>query len=226
MRLTKQALEAHPDIICKACEASQVESEIVDAHLVLPFMVRLDEATLALGKKLRCVLQYGVGLEGVDIPACSKRGIFVSNIPSQDCGNAESTAEHAVYLMLAALRQPQEARRVFEAGQMGEPLVKQVYGRHVLILGFGNVGKRLFDRVLPFAPSKITVLKSSNWDNEQRANLTKRAKHANVGITLGTADVDLHALREVDIVLLVCPLTDDTRGMVDEAFIERWEPLV
>jgi phosphoglycerate dehydrogenase-like enzyme len=221
MRLVQQQLEQHPDIICRACEASEVEREIVDADMVLPFMVRLDEATLAKGEKLRCVLQYGVGLEGVDIPACTDRGVYVSNIPSQDCGNAEATAEHAVYLMLAALRQPQEAQRIFEAGQMGEPLVKQVFGRHVLILGFGNVGSKLFERVLPFAPSQITAIKSSPWQRDTAAYAEKQAADANVKLALGTADTDLKRLSGVDIVLIVCPLTNDTRGMVDAAFIDK-----
>ena len=72
MRLTREELAAHPNIQCSDCEPSQLEQSIADAHVVLPFMTRLDEATISKGRELRCVLQYGVGLEGVGGAVCGR----------------------------------------------------------------------------------------------------------------------------------------------------------
>ena len=60
--------------------------------------------TLSLARRLKLVIQFGVGVEAVDIGAATQLGVWVSNIQSGATGNALSCAEHAVYLMLAVLR--------------------------------------------------------------------------------------------------------------------------
>ena len=226
MRLTREELEGHPGIECSDCDPSELEERIADAHLVLPFMLKIDEGIISKGNHLRCVLQYGVGLDGVDISACTRRQIYVSNIPSAECGNAEATAEHAMYLMLSALRQPARAQATLEARKLGEPLVKQVFGRHVLLIGFGNVGSKLFQMLLPFLPSRITAVKRSPWAKETAEHLAQRAAVADVSLSCGTSHDMASCIpangAKADIVLVVCPLTEETRGMVDSSFISSF----
>ena len=104
-RRTAEALADCPDIDCVSCTRDEVAAQIVDADIAVPLMTRLDAATLAEATQLRLVLQFGVGIEGVDEAACSQRGILLARIPSERTGNAASTAEMGVYLLLAALRQ-------------------------------------------------------------------------------------------------------------------------
>jgi hypothetical protein len=122
-----------------------------------PFMIRLDKDTLAKSDHLRLIMQvvlalpptlshhhhhhrchchppqYGVGLEGVDIEEATRRHIAVSNIPSAQCGNAEATAEHAIYLTMSALRNPNVSKTVFEEGRLGNPLTRQILGKNVTV---------------------------------------------------------------------------------------------
>ena len=103
---TRKALEKHDAVgNCEfrfvACAREQVATEIVDADVAVPLMTKIDETLLAKAPILKLVLQFGVGLEGVDEEACTKRGILLARIPSEKTGNADSTAEMAVFLLLA-----------------------------------------------------------------------------------------------------------------------------
>ena len=87
---------AHYDVVC--CEASEVAAEAPTADMLVPLMTRVDSALISRASRLRCILQFGVGLEGVDIPAAKQLGIRVANIPSESTGNAASCAEMALSL--------------------------------------------------------------------------------------------------------------------------------
>ena len=66
-------------------------------------MAKIDKNAIEKSRFLKLIQQFGRGLEGVDIEAATRKGIWVSPIPSDDCGNAASVAEHAIYLSLALL---------------------------------------------------------------------------------------------------------------------------
>ncbi len=51
------------------CDSTEVAAHIRDTHVAVPFMARLDDATMAHAAHLKLIIQYGVGVEGVDIPA-------------------------------------------------------------------------------------------------------------------------------------------------------------
>ena len=75
---TRKALEKHDAVgNCEfrfvACAREQVATEIVDADVAVPLMTKIDETLLAKAPILKLVLQFGVGLEGVDEEACTKR---------------------------------------------------------------------------------------------------------------------------------------------------------
>ena len=76
----------------------------------------------------------------------TEQGIWVSNIPSASTGNALSCAEHAVYLMLATLRQQNLMREAIQQSRVGVPVGETLFGKSVLIVGFGNIAKELIPR--------------------------------------------------------------------------------
>lgn len=108
-------------------------------------MTRLSRAEIVAGKKsgLQLIQQFGAGLEGVDRESAEELGVAVMNIPTVE-GNAVSTAEHAMYLLLALLRKPQEMDQVLRARELGSPdLVRRV------CLLFGTVrGQRMSSLLL------------------------------------------------------------------------------
>lgn len=84
-----------------------LNSQIGNANVVIPLMHRIDAGVMDSGR-FRLVQQWGSGLEGVDLDAARRRGIWVSNVPHSEA-NAESVAEHAILLMLCLLRNLRQA---------------------------------------------------------------------------------------------------------------------
>ena len=76
----------------------------------------------------------------------TERGIWVSNIPSDTCANALSCAELAIYLLLGLLRQANEMRRSIQSQTLGWPLGQTLFGKRVLIVGFGGIARELVPR--------------------------------------------------------------------------------
>lgn len=76
----------------------------------------------------------------------AEQGIWVSNIPSSSTGNALSCAEHAIYLMLATLRQQNLMSEFIRRQRVGVPVGETLFGKSVLIIGFGNIAKELISR--------------------------------------------------------------------------------
>lgn len=70
----------------------------------------------------------------------------MSNIPSSGTGNALSCAEHAIYLMLSTLRHQNAMRQAIQQGKVGVPVGETLFGKTVLIVGFGNIAKELIPR--------------------------------------------------------------------------------
>lgn len=81
----------------------------------------------------------------VDLQA-TEQGTWVSNIPSSSTGNALSCAEHAIYLMLATLRQQNYMQASIQQLRVGVPVGETLFNKSVLIIGFGNIAKELIPR--------------------------------------------------------------------------------
>ena len=99
----REALEG-TGIDIQRCPMSRVPEVLPSVHVAVPAMTKFDRAMLErAGTNLRAVIQFGVGVEGVDFACASERGIAVANIPSDAVPlnpNAASCAEMAVYLVL------------------------------------------------------------------------------------------------------------------------------
>ncbi|MGB9389607.1 MAG: NAD(P)-dependent oxidoreductase, partial [Xanthobacteraceae bacterium] len=98
-------------------------------------------------KNLKVIGRAGIGVDNVDIPAATARGIIVMNTPF---GNSITTAEHAISLMLALARQIPEADSSTRAGkwEKNKFLGVEIFGKTLGIIGCGNVGSIVADRAL------------------------------------------------------------------------------
>ena len=88
--LTRAAL-ADDGVDLVQAPTESLAAAVADAQVVIPFMERLDAAVLEAGTDVRLVVQFGVGLEGVDRDACRRLGIALSNCPARASGNAAAT---------------------------------------------------------------------------------------------------------------------------------------
>jgi D-3-phosphoglycerate dehydrogenase len=155
---------------------------------------------------LKVIGRAGVGVDNVDIPAATSRGIVVMNTPY--C-NAVTTAEHTLSVMMALARQIPAANASTHAGKwernrfMGVELFNKTLG----IIGCGNVGSIVADRALGL---KMKVIAYDPYLLPGRA------------IEIGVEKVELDdVFRRADFVTLHTPLTERTRNLIDAAAIAK-----
>ncbi|OAY84127.1 D-3-phosphoglycerate dehydrogenase [Ananas comosus] len=125
---------------------------------------RLDSELIAKAAQMKLIMQFGVGLEGVDVDAATKHKIKVARIPGSATGNSTSCAEMAIYLMLGLLRKQKELEISVKQRKLGEPTGDTLLGKTVFILGFGAIGFDLAKRLRPFGV-KILATKR-RWSSD------------------------------------------------------------
>src|SRR2546429_2586445 len=154
---------------------------------------------LEKAKQLRVIGRAGIGVDNVDIPAATAKGIIVMNTPF---GNSITTAEHAITLMLALARQIPEADSSTRAGkwEKNKFLGVEIFGKTLGIIGCGNVGSIVADRALGL---KMKVIAYDPFLSAERA------------LKLGVEKVELEELwRGAGFVTPHTPLTEKTRHIV------------
>jgi len=162
---------------------------------------RVDSGLLDACPRLRVVANLAVGCDNIDVAAAAARGIAVGNTPDV---LTDSTADLAFALILAALRRLPEGIAAVRDGSWttwdpGWLLGSDAHGSTLGIIGRGRIGHAVARRAAGF---DMTVL------HHNRSS----------GIALD------ELLERSDVVSLHCPLTEETRGLVDEAFLRAMRP--
>jgi glyoxylate reductase len=184
----------------------------VDAIVADP-TVPVDEALLeAAGTQLRVVANFAVGYDNVDLDACRRRGIAVTNTPDV---LTNATAELALALSLAAARRMTEAENDLRGGRwtgwdpaayLGLELTGATFG----IVGLGRIGRRYAELVRGFAGE---VLYASRTRKEEAE------------LELGVRRVGLDELfQPADVVSLHLPATAETTGLVGPKELSAMKP--
>ena len=156
--------------------------------------------------KLRVIGRAGIGVDNVDVGAASKRGIVVMNTPT---GNATTTAEHAITLLMSLARKIPQATASMKAGKWEKTKFqgRELHNKTLGILGLGNIGRIVADRAKGL---KMNVIAFDPVLSQDRA--------ASLGVELVTLD-DLFA--RADAISAHTPLTADTMNIVNDAAIQR-----
>ncbi|MFH2220463.1 MAG: phosphoglycerate dehydrogenase [Pseudomonadota bacterium] len=107
--------------------------------LVIRSATKVTEDLLGAAKRLKVVGRAGIGLDNVDIPAATKRGIIVMNTPG---GNIITTAEHAISMLMALTRNIPEGTATLKAGRWDKKKLqgREVFNKTLGIIGFGKIG--------------------------------------------------------------------------------------
>src|ERR1700739_1338226 len=148
---------------------------------------------------LKVIGRAGIGVDNVDIPAATARGIIVMNTPF---GNSITTAEHAITLMLSLARQIPEADASTRAGkwEKNKFLGVEIFGKTLGVIGCGNIGSIVADRALGM---KMKVIAYDPFLSDERAR------------DLGVEKVELDdLLARAEVISLHTPLTDKTRNIL------------
>lgn len=168
--------------------------------LAIRSATKVTEKLIAAADNLKVVGRAGIGVDNVDIPAASRRGIIVMNTPF---GNSITTAEHAVALMFAVARQIPEANASTHAGKWEKNrfMGVEITGKTLGVIGCGNIGSIVAMRGVGL---KMHVVAFDPFLSESRAS------------ELGVEKVELEELfARADFISLHTPLTDRTRNIID-----------
>lgn len=172
----------------------------------------VDGMILEKAHSLKLVQQWGVGVERIDLKACSARGIAVCNVPSRGTGNAEGVAEIAVMHMLLLARRYAKVRESLQRRRLFSPQGVSLWKKRCCVVGLGNVGRSVAERLAGMG-MQITGV-----------NRTQRDDFSSLGIDRFFPLDDIHsALPGCRFVVLALELNDQTRNIADGAFFSRMD---
>lgn len=167
------------------------------------------QKVLEAAENMKVIGRAGIGVDNIDVAAATARGIVVMNTPF---GNAITTAEHAIAMMMSLARQIPEANASTQQSKWEKSrfMGVELTGKTLGIVGCGNIGAIVADRALGL---KMKVVAFDPFLGEDRAR------------EIGVDKVDLdELLRRADFISLHTPLTDQTRGIIDAAAIAKTKP--
>jgi len=168
--------------------------------LAIRSATKVTPKVLQNAKNLKVIGRAGIGVDNVDIPAATAKGIIVMNTPF---GNSITTAEHAITLMLALARQIPAADLSTQAGKWEKNrfMGVEITGKTLGVIGAGNIGSIVIDRALGL---RMRVIAYDPFLSPERAR------------DLGVEKVELDDLfKRSDFITLHTPLTEKTKNIVD-----------
>jgi len=174
--------------------------------LAIRSATKVDGEVISAATNLRVIGRAGIGVDNIDVPAATARGIVVMNTPF---GNSITTAEHAIAMIFALARQLPAANASTHAGQWQKSRFMgiEISGKTLGIVGCGNIGSIVADRALGL---KMKVIAADPFLTPERA------------AELGVEKVDLQdLLPRADFITLHTSLTAETRNLVDSKFLAR-----
>lgn len=198
--------------ILKKCDAQVVvencmtEEDMMekceDADGILLDMAPMSKKVAGVLEKCKIVSRYGVGYDNVDIEACTKKRIYVSNVPDY-C--KEDVSDLALAHLLACIRGvATKDRKIREGGwNLGRENVFRIKGKTLALLGFGRISRCLFKKISGFELKEVLV-----YDPYLGKEVIEQT---------GAKKVDFEtALKQADYISLHMPLTSETRGIIDK----------
>lgn len=204
-------IDGHAElVIASAIDAGTLAREAQDADIVI-VRAALPPVLFEQAPRLKAAIRHGAGLDMIPIDAATKAGVLVANVPG---ANARTVAEHVLFVTLALLRKFRRVDRDLRAagwlaGREHATAGNDLSGRTMGIIGFGAVGRAVADIArLGFG---LDVVVNSRTEPTDLAR----------GVRFATVD---ELVAASDIVVLCCPLTPETTGLMSRDRIFRMKP--
>ncbi len=190
--------------------APQLLEQLPEAEGIVSMLIdKVDDALLSRALRLRVVSNYAVGYDNIDVPACTRRKIPVGNTPGV---LTDATADLAMTLLLTCARGIVKAAMDARSGlwRAWTPLGwlgADLRGATLGIIGMGKIGRAVAERAKGFGLNIVYY---------------KPKREPEIEPAPGTRYLPLDGLlRESDFVSLHCPLTPQTRGLINEAALQK-----
>lgn len=205
------ALEQLPvNLTCyPATQAQEVQGRIAEATFVLVNKVVLDATALKAAPSLKYIGVTATGMNNIDLDYCDAHDIKVQNVAGY---GTDSVAQHTLMLLLNLATQFERYhKRVNQDGWSNSPHfclldfpITELAGKHAVILGHGELGKRV-ERLLLAFDMKVSIAARPGCEDDPRPSLAS-------------------LLPSADVVTLHCPLTDDNKGIINEETLALMKP--
>lgn len=190
--------------------APQLLEQLNEAEGIMSMLIdRVDDALLNRAPRLRVVSNYAVGYDNIDVPACTRRRIPVGNTPGV---LTDATADLAMALLLSCARGIMKAAMdarsgLWRAWAPTDWLGADLRGATLGIIGMGQIGRAVAKRAKGFGLNIVYF---------------KPTRDTEIESTFGARYLQLDdLLRESDFVSLHCPLTPQTRGLINDAALQK-----
>lgn len=177
--------------------------------LIVRSATKVTADVIAAADRLRVIGRAGIGVDNIDVPAATRKGIVVMNVPG---GNTITTAEHTISMMLALARLIPQATASMKSGKWEKSrfVGSEVYGKTLGIVGMGNIGSLVADR------AQGLHMKVIAYDPFIRP---ERARQLSVEL------VDLPTLcARSDFITIHTPKSPDTHHLINAEVIAKMKP--
>jgi D-3-phosphoglycerate dehydrogenase len=208
-RASAMLVDAGKLVVASATDADTLIREARDADVLIARAI-LPPALFDNAPRLRAAVRHGAGLDMIPMDAATRAGVLVANVPAV---NAPSVAEHVFFVTLALLRRfrvmdADLRAKGWLAGRAYAEHTNDLAGRTMGIVGMGNIGRA------------VASIARAGFGLSVIAN-TRTPASLPSGVRFVSVD-DLVA--ESDIIVLCCPLTPETTGLMSRERIDRMKP--
>jgi D-3-phosphoglycerate dehydrogenase len=203
-------LKGHGEVVvASAIDPVTLADEAREADIVI-VRANLPPVLFERAKKLRAAIRHGAGLDMIPIDAATRAGVLVANVPG---ANARTVAEHVLWTSMALLRKFRQVDRDLRhkgwlAGRDHAASGNDLSGRTMGIVGFGAVGRHVADIAAMGFGLDVVV------NSRTPRDLPGHVRFASVD----------ELVEKSDIIVLCCPLTLETTGMIGRDRIRRMKP--
>jgi D-3-phosphoglycerate dehydrogenase len=187
----------------KPLSSAQVQSLLPGVDGYIAGLDQIDAQALQAADSLKVIVRYGAGVDQVDLKTASAKGIIVSNTPG---ANSASVAELALGLLLMLVRQIPVATAAIQRGEWPRLPGLTLEGKTIGIIGLGAIGKHFAQRLSGFDCHIIAHDPFADMVFVRQRNIE----------LVPLADL----LSRSDFISLHCPVLPETRGLVNDAFIQ------
>ena len=205
-------LESNPNYnyeVIENIKLEDIKNKIQNCDGLSIRTAKLPGEIIDLGKKLKVISRHGVGYDNVDLAAIKKNKITLTITAT---ANAVAVAEHVMFMLLNICKRKSMYDDAVKNGKFNDrnklPKTIELWGKNILIAGFGRIGQALIKRCLGF---EMNVFVYDPFINEEKIK------------SLGGIKVDNleNSLSKIDMISLHLPLTNETKNLIDINLIKK-----
>ncbi len=206
-QLESEVGEVVYNISGKPLSSSQLVKMLKGVDGFIAGLDAIDRAALKAADNLKVIARYGVGIDAVNLEAAREKNIIVTNTPGANSG---SVAELTIGLMISLLRNIPSAVKATKSGEWTRMRGISLEDKVIGLIGFGAIGREVARKLKGFNCRVVAFDPIADYE------------------IAGELKVDILSLEEVirnaDLLSLHCPVTDDTRNLVNTEFLEVMKP--